>query len=610
MAATALSAGIYLAVDGQAPPELDLGWQEPATSPVPITGYFIFRATSPSGPFSQLNSVAQTQTSYVDSSVQNGVTYYYHVESVATDGITSLPSSTVQVLAANPVAFGNQTLGSSTSLRTVVVTNSGSEVLTFGSIGLTGPSASQFATSNNCGTSLAARDSCTISLRFDPNAAGTHAAYISLSDNANGSPQSIPLAGTGVDFTQPPSSMQFNGAAGLSGTALQLTNGGENEAGSVFYKTPVNVQSFTTDFTFELSNPSADGLTFTIQNVGPTALGYSGGGLGYGGIGKSVAVKFDLYNNVGEGADSTGIYIDGAMPAVPSVNLSGTGINLHSGDPMSVHMTYDGTYLTVTLTDDATLAMWSDDAAVNIPSAVGGTTAYVGFTGGTGGLTANQKVTSWTYVSEPPAVANYPNGFLDGSQLRLNGAAGLSGTALQLTNGGENEAGSVFYKTPVNVQSFTTDFTFELSNPSADGLTFTIQNVGPTALGYSGGGLGYGGIGKSVAVKFDLYNNVGEGADSTGIYIDGAMPAVPSVNLSGTGINLHSGDPMSVHMTYDGTYLTVTLTDDATLAVWSFDKAVNIPSAVGRTTAYVGFTGGTGGLTATQKILSWVFGSP
>ena len=273
MAATALSAGIYLAVDGQAPPELDLGWQEPATSPVPITGYFIFRATSPSGPFSQLNSVAQTQTSYVDSSVQNGVTYYYHVESVATDGITSLPSSTVQVLAANPVAFGNQTLGSSTSLRTVVVTNSGSEVLTFGSIGLTGPSASQFATSNNCGTSLAARDSCTISLRFDPNAAGTHAAYISLSDNANGSPQSIPLAGTGVDFTQPPSSMQFNGSADLNNSALQLTNGGENEAGSVFYKTPVNVQSFTTDFTFELSNPSADGLTFTIQNVGPTALG-------------------------------------------------------------------------------------------------------------------------------------------------------------------------------------------------------------------------------------------------------------------------------------------------------------------------------------------------
>src|SRR5271167_3311684 len=65
-------AGISLAIDGQAPPELDLGWQEPATSPVPITGYFLFRATSSNGPFSQLNSTAQTQTSYVDTSVQNG----------------------------------------------------------------------------------------------------------------------------------------------------------------------------------------------------------------------------------------------------------------------------------------------------------------------------------------------------------------------------------------------------------------------------------------------------------------------------------------------------------------------------------------------------------
>ena len=50
-------------------------------------------------------------------------------------------------------------------------------------------------------------------------------------------------------------------------------------------------------------------MTFTIQNTGLTALGPAGGGLGYGpdppggaaGIGKSVAIKFDLYDNDGEG---------------------------------------------------------------------------------------------------------------------------------------------------------------------------------------------------------------------------------------------------------------------------------------------------------------------
>ena len=63
--------------------------------------------------------------------------------------------------------------------------------------------------------------------------------------------------------------MQFNGSTDLDDFRLQLTNGGLNQAGSAFYATPVNIQSFTTDFTFQLSNPVADGITFTIQNVGP-----------------------------------------------------------------------------------------------------------------------------------------------------------------------------------------------------------------------------------------------------------------------------------------------------------------------------------------------------
>jgi hypothetical protein len=46
----------------------------------------------------------------------------------------------------------------------------------------------------------------------------------------------------------------------------------------------------------------------------------------------SVAVKFDLYNNSGEGSDSTGLYIDGASPILPATDLTSTGINFHSGD--------------------------------------------------------------------------------------------------------------------------------------------------------------------------------------------------------------------------------------------------------------------------------------
>src|SRR6201999_2198222 len=120
---------------------------------------------------------------------------------------------------------------------------------------------------------------------------------------------------------------------------LQITEGGQNEAGSAFWTTPVNIQAFTTNFTFQLSSAVADGFTFTIQNVGPTALGGIGGGLGYGpnpatgtpaGIAHSVAVKFDIYSNAGEGTDSTGVFLNGAVPTTPAIDLTSSGIVLSS----------------------------------------------------------------------------------------------------------------------------------------------------------------------------------------------------------------------------------------------------------------------------------------
>jgi hypothetical protein len=59
---------------------------------------------------------------------------------------------------------------------------------------------------------------------------------------------------------------------------------------------------------------------------------------------------------------------------------------------------YDGTTLTLTITDLVTTATYTTSTVINIPATVGGNTAYVGFTGGTGGYTATQKILTWTYV--------------------------------------------------------------------------------------------------------------------------------------------------------------------------------------------------------------------
>ena len=135
--------------------------------------------------------------------------------------------------------------------------------------------------------------------------------------------------------------------------------------------------------------------------MGPTVVGgiTGGGDLGYAGIPTSLAVKFDLYNNAGEGPDSTGLYTDGAVPTIPAINLSSTGINLHSGDIFNAQLTYNGTTLTVVITDTVTNATATETYSVNIPALVGGPAAYVGFTAADGGLTATQDILSWTYTS-------------------------------------------------------------------------------------------------------------------------------------------------------------------------------------------------------------------
>lgn len=422
--------------------------------------------------------------------------------------------------------------------------------------------------------------------------------------------------------------------AHTDGFRLQLTTGlAANLSASSFYINPINIQSFTTYFTFQLTNAMADGFTFTIQNDNAYLVEGPGSALGYQGMPKSVAIKFDLHDNAGEGSNSTGLYLNGAAPTVPAIDLTGSGIDLHSGDIIDTRITYDGKNLVLTLTDTTSLKTWSHSFTVDIPATVGGNTAYVGFTAATGRLTADQEILSWTYIAAAPVqqpppppvpavppVPGYAAGF-NAVGMTTNGSTEVPGTALQLTDGGTLEAASAFYATPQNIQSFTSDFTFQLvnplaggyfppTNPIADGITLTIQNAGAYALGSLGGGLGYTGIGQSVALKFDLYNNAGEGSNSTGLYINGAAPTVPAVDLTGTGIDLHSGNPIAAHITYDGTNLHLTLTDTITLASWSHSFAINIPATVGGNTAYIGFTGGTGRDTAIQQILSWTFSNP
>ncbi len=213
------------------------------------------------------------------------------------------------------------------------------------------------------------------------------------------------------------SSLTYNGSAAIVSANAELTNGSVNQTGSLFSTSPVDITKFSTSFNFHTTagDATGDGFTFAVQGVWPIAQGAGGGSLGYGtngiipGIPNSVAVKFDLYNNAGEGSNSTGLYTNGVQPMNPTIDLTPSGINLHSGDVFKVDLNYDGAILTENITDIATNKVFSKSYVINIPGAVGGNSAFVGFTAASGGATSTQDIQALDLLPRRPASPRRPH---------------------------------------------------------------------------------------------------------------------------------------------------------------------------------------------------------
>lgn len=103
------------------------------------------------------------------------------------------------------LSFSNQTVLITSSPLSTTLTNTGTATLNISSITLTGTNSGDFAISaNTCGATVAASATCSISVTFTPSVAAARSANISVADDAAGSPQTVPLTGTGVSATPPP----------------------------------------------------------------------------------------------------------------------------------------------------------------------------------------------------------------------------------------------------------------------------------------------------------------------------------------------------------------------------------------------------------------------
>jgi hypothetical protein len=96
------------------------------------------------------------------------------------------------------LTFGAQTVGTSSAPQAITFTNNATTKLTIKSIVITGTNNADFTQTDNCGTSLGPKASCTINVTFTPTATGLRTAFVTISDFLGGNTtQNIPLSGTG-----------------------------------------------------------------------------------------------------------------------------------------------------------------------------------------------------------------------------------------------------------------------------------------------------------------------------------------------------------------------------------------------------------------------------
>jgi hypothetical protein len=132
------------------------------------------------------------------------------------------------------LTFGGQLLTTTSTAQTVTLTNTGTGALTVNSIAASGDFAETSAGTSACPVSpatLAAGANCTISVTFAPTAVGARTGTLTITDNAGGSPHTVPLSGTGWNFTlTAPMSVSVKAGNSVTFNVTMTPLGGFNQA--------------------------------------------------------------------------------------------------------------------------------------------------------------------------------------------------------------------------------------------------------------------------------------------------------------------------------------------------------------------------------------------
>ena len=226
--------------------------------------------------------------------------------------VTIPPVPAMFLTPAAGLTFASQAVGTASSTQTVTIANSGTGTMNVANItfGGTDPGDFQIAGGTCSGTSfsLAPTASCTLLISFAPTAFGSRTASVSITDDVSGSPQAIPLSGTGLGpSVSLPAGLAFNTVPQFNTSAAMTV-------------TLTNVGNAALNFSAPPALSGANAADFAITG-GTCAVGAA---VPAGGGACTVTITFTPSTSAAEAASLA--FADNAVPAAQSVPLSGTGL--------------------------------------------------------------------------------------------------------------------------------------------------------------------------------------------------------------------------------------------------------------------------------------------
>ncbi len=326
------------------------------------------------------------------------------------------------------IAFPNQPVNSTSAATVVTVTNNETIPLSISSIA----APANFAETDNCGTTLAAGQSCAVNVTFAPTAAKYNSGSLTITDGSVTSPHTVSVSGNGyLPVTTSPTQISFPNQptnTTSSGYTVTLTN-----------KQPVtlNIASIAAPVPFAQTNncgptlASGGSCTVTVTFSPTTSAHYSSAltitddaatspqsvplyGTGYAlvyftpgvisfpsqAIGTSSAPSsVTLTNN-----QTVALNISGISVAAPFTQTNNCGSSLAAGANCTVSVTFSPTAVqywagNVTVTDDAS----------NSPQALpvnGNGTVGLTYTPKVGGLYFNNQIIQTSSTSQVVTLTN------------------------------------------------------------------------------------------------------------------------------------------------------------------------------------------------------------